>query len=198
MRSVARLVGVLLTVYCSPLTAHRSLLTAQSPAGSWRGALDLAGGALRFGLELEGAAGAWKGRLCNGDRCEPFSAVRVREDSVTLELADYAAAIHARLAGDSLTGDYRNVGSQGPRVIPFRAAGAHGPPSPGPRRSSAGGMPRTSATGARAPASSNSGTGRGVSRARSSRTAATSATSGAGPMPTAFRSRTSTARSCTC
>ncbi len=35
-------------------------------------------------------------------------------DSVVLEMADYAAAITARLAGDSLTGAYRNVGNRGP------------------------------------------------------------------------------------
>jgi thiol-disulfide isomerase/thioredoxin len=114
----------LLTVPCS--------LLAQSPNGPWKAALDLAGGPLRFGIALEGAAGAWHGRLCNGDRCEPFSAVRVRGDSITLELADYAAAIHARRTGDSLTGDYRNVGSRGPRVIPFRAARGTWPVEPGP------------------------------------------------------------------
>ncbi len=115
------------------LTAHCSLLTAQSPGGPWKAALDLAGGALRFGVVLEGG-GAWRGRLCNGERCAPFSAVRVRGDSVTLELADYAAAIHARIAGDSLTGEYRNVGSRGPRVIPFRAARGEWPPERGPER----------------------------------------------------------------
>lgn len=132
MRFAKNAVALLLTSHCSLLTAYCSPLIAQSQAGSWRAALDLAGGALRFGLELEGAAGAWKGRLCNGDRCGPFSAVRVRGDSVTLELADYAAAIHARLAGDSLTGDYRNVGSRGPRIIPFRAARGAWPAEPGP------------------------------------------------------------------
>src|SRR5512134_4025808 len=107
-------------------------LTAQSPAGAWRAALDLAGGPLRFSLTLNAAGGRWHGRLCNGDRCQPFSAVRMLGDSVTLELADYAAAIHARLAGDSMSGDYRNVGSRGPRVIPFRAARGAWPSEPGP------------------------------------------------------------------
>ncbi len=102
------------------LTAPRSPLPAQS--GDWRAALDLAGGVLRFGVVLEGGGTASSGRLCNGDRCQPFSAVQVRGDSVRLELADYAAAIEARVVGDSMVGEYRNVGSRGPRVIPFRAA----------------------------------------------------------------------------
>jgi thiol-disulfide isomerase/thioredoxin len=104
--------------------AHRSSLAARRLplSGPWRAALDLAGGTLRFSIELQPSGKAWRGRLCNGDRCSDFSAVEVRGDSVTLELADYAAGIHARLSADSLTGEYRNVGSRGPRVIPFRAA----------------------------------------------------------------------------
>jgi len=93
-----------------------------SPAGPWRGVLDLEGARLGFGLDIEGSAGSWRGRLCNGRRCEPLSKVTRRGDSLTLEMADYAATITARLAGDSLTGTYRNVGNRGPRVIPFRAA----------------------------------------------------------------------------
>jgi thiol-disulfide isomerase/thioredoxin len=48
-------------------------------------------------------------------------------------MADYAAAIRARSAGDSLVGIYRNVGNRGPRTIPFRAsrgAWPADPPSP--------------------------------------------------------------------
>jgi thiol-disulfide isomerase/thioredoxin len=47
-----------------------------------------------------------------------------------LGLADYAAAIRARLAGDSLMGFYRNVGNRGPRTIPFRAARGTWPVQP--------------------------------------------------------------------
>jgi thiol-disulfide isomerase/thioredoxin len=63
------------------------------------------------------------GALCNGATCERFSAVAPvpGTDSIVFEMADYAAAIRARLAGDSLTGFYRNVGNRGPRTIPFRA-----------------------------------------------------------------------------
>jgi thiol-disulfide isomerase/thioredoxin len=104
------------------LTAHCSLLTAVPLAGPWRAALDLTGGPLRFSLELQQSGRAWSGRLCNGNSCSDFSAVRVSADSVTLELADYSAAISARIREDSLLGEYRNVGSRGPRVIPFRAA----------------------------------------------------------------------------
>lgn len=104
-----------------------------SPAGPWRAVLDLAGGELRFGLELRQAApGSLRGSLCNGDRCQPLSAVRQVGDSVVLELADYAAGITAALHGDSLVGSYRNIGNRGPRVIPFRAARGRWPRSAGP------------------------------------------------------------------
>lgn len=106
------------------LTALLAALTLvpPSPAGSWKAVLDLAGGPLRFRIVVETAPGGWRARMCNGSRCEPFSAVRQRGDSLVFEIADYAATITARLAGDSLNGGYHNVGSRGPRSIPFRAA----------------------------------------------------------------------------
>ena len=97
-------------------------LAMPSPGGPWRAVLDLAGGTLPFQLELEKKADAWEGQLCNGSLCQPFSAVRVTGDSLTLEMADYAATITATFAGDSLIGSYQNVGNRGPRVIPFHAA----------------------------------------------------------------------------
>ena len=105
---------------------------APSPSGPWRAVLDLEGATLGFGLEIQGAPGALRGRLCNGRRCEPFSKVSLQGDSLKLEIADYAASITARLSRDSLTGTYRNVGNRGPRVIPFRAARGHWPVTPGP------------------------------------------------------------------
>jgi thiol-disulfide isomerase/thioredoxin len=117
-----------------PLTSDLPLTSYQrggSPAGPWRAVLDLAGGALPFGLELEQAAGGWRGRLCNGDRCESLSGVRVVRDSVVLEMADYAATVEAVIRGDSLLGAYRNVGNRGPRVIPFRAARGRWPAESG-------------------------------------------------------------------
>ena len=107
---------------------------APSPAGEWRAALDLAGGELRFGVALERRGPGWRGELCNGDKCQPFSGVTLTGDSVVLEMADYAAAITARLQGDSLAGTYRNVGNRGPRVIPFRAARGRWPQSRGTER----------------------------------------------------------------
>ncbi|HKT59386.1 MAG TPA: TlpA disulfide reductase family protein [Gemmatimonadales bacterium] len=106
--------------------------SAPSPGGPWRAVLDLEGGTLRFGLELEGGPARLRGQLCNGRRCEPFSKVTLRGDSLTMEIADYAAALTARLAGDSLTGIYRNVGNRGPRIIPFRAARGRWPSTPAP------------------------------------------------------------------
>lgn len=108
------------------------LAVTTSLAGPWRGALDLAGGTLPFGIELEGSGASLRGRLCNGSACEAFSAVAQRGDSVVLELADYAASITAVQRGDSLVGVYRNVGSRGPRSIPFRAARGRWPRSDAP------------------------------------------------------------------
>jgi thiol-disulfide isomerase/thioredoxin len=105
-------------------------LAAVSPAGPWRGALSLAGGQLRFGIELV-KSGTWQGRLCNGSVCQSFSGVRVSGDTVVLEMADYAATITAALVGDSLVGTYRNVGNRGPRIIPFHAARGRWPTARG-------------------------------------------------------------------
>ncbi len=105
-----------------------------APEGDWRATLDIAGGELRFGVRLERKRAGLGGRLCNGDRCQEFSAVRVQGDSVVLEMADFAATISARFQGDSLTGAYRNVGSRGPRVIPFRAARGRWPVTRGSER----------------------------------------------------------------
>jgi thiol-disulfide isomerase/thioredoxin len=109
-----------------------SALSPPSPAGSWRAALDLAGGALPFTVEISPRGSGWSGRLCNGRQCQPMSAVTVRGDSVVLEMADYDATITARLSHDSLIGAYRNVGNRGPRVIPFRAGRGRWPASPAP------------------------------------------------------------------
>lgn len=94
----------------------------QAPAaltGEWRAVLDVAGGPLRFRMALDGVPPL----LCNADQCDAFSAVApiASSDSVLLEIADYAAAIRAHVAGDSLIGFYHNVGNRGPRTIPFRA-----------------------------------------------------------------------------
>jgi thiol-disulfide isomerase/thioredoxin len=113
-------------------TALLVLQPASRPSGSWRAVLDLAGGTLPFGLEIMRSKAGWAAAICNGRRCQPVSAVRVAGDSVSLELADYAAVLGARLAGDSLVGTYRNIGNRGPRVIPFRAARGRWPATPAP------------------------------------------------------------------
>ncbi len=97
-------------------------LAAPGPEGTWRAALDLAGGTLRFSVTITRDGATLGGRLCNGASCERFTGVSLRGDSLVLDLGDYAAGIVARLSGDSLTGSYQNVGRRGPRVIPFRAS----------------------------------------------------------------------------
>lgn len=100
-----------------------SLLAAEpDPQGSWRGVLDLAGGPLRFGLSITTEGTGLRAELCNAGECVSAGPVRVRGDSLVVDLADYAATIVAHMAGDSLVGAYSNVGSRGPRVIPFRAS----------------------------------------------------------------------------
>ncbi len=98
------------------------LAAAPDPSGSWRGVLDLAGGPLRFGLEIVERDGSLHAELCNAGECVPAGPVRVAGDSLVVDLTDYAATIAARVSGDSLVGTYSNVGSRGPRVIPFRAS----------------------------------------------------------------------------
>lgn len=99
-----------------------ALTAAPSPAGPWKAVLDLAGGALPFALRIDESGRHWHGQLCNGGTCQSFSAVRLEGDSVILEIADYAATLRASVRPDSLLGYYHNVGSNGPRTIPFRAA----------------------------------------------------------------------------
>jgi thiol-disulfide isomerase/thioredoxin len=99
-----------------------ALAAGPSPAGPWKAVLDLAGGALPFALRIDASGRRWRGELCNGRSCQSLSAVRLDGDSVILEIADYAATLTASVRSDSLLGYYHNVGSNGPRTIPFRAA----------------------------------------------------------------------------
>lgn len=104
-----------------------------TPVGPWRAVVDLAGGPLRFALEIRAGTGDLTGEVCNASSCTSLTAVTVLGDSVELEIGDYAAFISATLRGDSLVGTYHNVGNRGPRFIPFRAARGRWPaeaPSP--------------------------------------------------------------------
>ena len=103
-----------------------------SLVGPWRATLELAGGTLKFRVEVDATGSGLSGRLCNGEQCDAFSSVRQAGDSVWFELADYAASVSAAVRGDSLVGFYRNVGNRGPRVIPFRASRGRWPVSPAP------------------------------------------------------------------
>ena len=131
---------------------------APSPAGAWRAVLDLAGGELRFALNLRPAGRSFAGTICNGRVCTALSGIRVAGDTVLLDFASYAATITTVLHGDSLTGQYHNVGNRGPRTIPFRASRGRWRIEPGPATSSEAGMPRSSPTAGPAPASFSSGT----------------------------------------
>jgi thiol-disulfide isomerase/thioredoxin len=111
-----------------------ALTASPSPAGAWKAVLDLAGGTLPFSLQLAPSERGWRGQLCNGRSCQAFSAVRLEGDSVILEMADYAAVVKASVRSDSLLGYYHNVGSNGPRTIPFRAARGRWPASSASRR----------------------------------------------------------------
>ena len=103
-----------------------------SPIGQWRAVLDLAGGPLRFALEIQRDGGQLRGKLCNGTECQTTDA-RIEGDSLILDIADYAATVTGALRGDSLTGTYRNVGNRGPRSIPFRAARGRWPTTRAPK-----------------------------------------------------------------
>jgi thiol-disulfide isomerase/thioredoxin len=116
------------------IQAAVALTATPSPAGPWKAVLNLAGGALPFALQIDTRGRVWQGQLCNGRTCQSFSAVRIEGDSVILEIADYAAALKASVRSDSLLGYYYNVGSKGPRTIPFRAARGRWPVSRAPRR----------------------------------------------------------------
>ena len=106
--------------------------TVPSPVGHWRGVLDLAGGPLRFELEIQRVERQLQAKLCNGSECQTTDA-RIVGDSLILDIADYAATVTGALRGDSLTGSYHNVGNRGPRTIPFRAARGRWPRSAIPR-----------------------------------------------------------------
>ena len=109
-----------------------ALLSGSAPlAGPWRAALELAGGPLRFSIEVDSGSAPLTARLCNGGSCQPFSGVRTAGDTVIFELADYAATIRAVRQGDSLVGAYANVGNRGPRSIPFRASPGRWPATHG-------------------------------------------------------------------
>lgn len=98
-------------------------------AGPYRGVVDIAGGALRFSLQLSPTSPS---ELCNGSKCDRLPPVRRAGDSLLIDIPDFAATITALPRGDSLTGYYRNVGNRGPREIPFRASRGTWPAEPAP------------------------------------------------------------------
>jgi thiol-disulfide isomerase/thioredoxin len=121
-----------MTILSLALYGLMALDSVPSPVGHWRAVLDLAGGPLRFELEFESTGGQLRGKLCNGRECQIADA-RIEDDSLVLDIADYAATLTGALRGDSLTGSYRNVGNRGPRTIPFRATRGRWPERTAPR-----------------------------------------------------------------
>jgi thiol-disulfide isomerase/thioredoxin len=118
----------------SQLASYRpSLEQTQSDSSRFRAALVLAGGALRFEMNLTRKGSDWHGGLCNGPVCESFSSIRQRGDSMVFEMADYDATITGVARGDSILGFYRNVGNRGPRVIPFWAVRGSWEMAPAPK-----------------------------------------------------------------
>ena len=109
-------------------------LALLSPLGPWRAELELAGGPLRFGLEVQRQSGGLGAKLCNGPACSQVAEVRSAGDSIVFDIADYAATITVVQRGDSLVGEYHNVGRRGPRTIPFRAARGRWSGRPAPAR----------------------------------------------------------------
>lgn len=116
----------------TPLLLLAALAAPPDLAGPWRAALALEGGSLPFTMVVETSDGEVRGRLCNADSCDGFSAIVSRGDSVIFEMADYAAVIRATWSGDSLVGSYSNVGNRGPRVILFHASRGNWPVAPTP------------------------------------------------------------------
>ena len=114
------------------LSALLAADSVPSPVGHWRAVLDLAGGPLRFEMNIRRVGTRLQGKLCNGRECQSIDA-RIAGDSLILDITDYAATVAGVLRGDSLTGSYRNVGNRGPRTIPFRAARGRWPESAAPR-----------------------------------------------------------------
>ena len=88
----------------TPLLLALVASEAPGPAGTWRAALDLAGGPLRFSLEIRQSRGRLTGALCNAGECESAFALRANGDSLLFDIAADAATIAVRFAGDSLTG----------------------------------------------------------------------------------------------
>jgi hypothetical protein len=69
--------------------------------GNYRAVLDIAGGPLRFGLELSSSS---KSQICNGTKCGDLPSYTRITDSILIEIPDYAATITAHQKGDSLLG----------------------------------------------------------------------------------------------
>jgi len=129
--AVAVLTLTFFSLSCAPAQdSAESSLAESSLTGAWRAQVDLAGGPLQFRVDLS-EDGGLSGQLCNGEACEPFSNVeRIPGDSLLLEMGDYDAVIRVLPSADSLVGFYRNVGSRGPRTIPFRASRGTWPVAP--------------------------------------------------------------------
>jgi thiol-disulfide isomerase/thioredoxin len=95
--------------------------------GRWEAAVTLPGGDIRFGLELERAAGGYGATLVNGEERVPVGSVTTDQHKLTLFFPAFNSTIDAALTDGVLTGTLQLVKRGGVvQSMPFRAEYAEG------------------------------------------------------------------------
>ncbi len=116
------LVVAVLGAACTTATAPAE--TGMSFDGDWRAELDSPGGALPFGLQIQGER-AW---LLNGEEKAPVGRVEIRREQVILHIDWYDARIEAhRVAPDALAGRWIKTTPDGHSELPFSAERGQAP-----------------------------------------------------------------------
>lgn len=125
------LVSILASTACgAPPAGHESAPVVFDPVGTWRAVLDSPGGELPFGLRIEGAPGAWRAVVLNGEEEAPISGVVVEGDQVELHFVWYDSEVVATADpnGDRLSGRWRRTSpGGGDTVMPFSASRGEAP-----------------------------------------------------------------------
>ncbi len=104
-------------------------------AGAWSGALSVPGATLRLVFHLEESADGWTATMDSPDqgaRGIPGGAVNVTADSLTLAVPSIGGSYRARIAGDSLKGEWSQGGQSFPLDL-VRGAEGGVAPAPPPR-----------------------------------------------------------------